>query len=794
MTGPAGVTRRNSLRSLLKAVGLLGVLALAAWLTPASPAQTSDSARVTVADVLIQGNKNITSDRIMSFIKIRAGNTYSRESLKNTLQEDARKLLETNMFKNIIPELRNLDDGRINVVMTVLEYPNLIQEIIYQNANHISQKDLEEMTRLRKGSPLDTRLVQQGRWEIEDHLKKAGRYFAHVTVLEGDKPEDRRVVYNITEGPVVRVLHTSFVGNKELASADRLRTQIDTTRAFLSLPLGAKLNLAMVDGDVLKIEEYYKENGYLDVRVTREVIFTPDLRFADIVFHIIEGQKYRVQGVNVEGLHMRDRAEIESIVRVRQGDYYNEGLVKADLRNITDYYGWRGSKVNAKKEWVYGDQPGLVRIVYEVEEKTPAKVGEVIIVGNDVTQERIIRRVIGLYPGQVLYYPELRIAEANLARLGIFNVDPDKGVRPTLTVLESDNEYKNILVGVQEQPTGSLMFGAGINSNAGLVGSIVLNEKNFDLFRPPASLADIWEGRAFRGAGEELRLEAVPGTVLQRYSATFREPFLFDRPYSLTTQAYYYNRIYNEYTETREGGAFNVAHMLTRNWSVTAGMRIENVNVGNVADVAPIDYLSVIGNHFVAAPSIATAWDTRDSFMRPTEGGLVKFQYEQAFGSFTYPIFNLEASRYFTTYQRPDGSGRHVLVAYSHVGWAGDETPVYDRFFAGGFNSIRGFQFRGVGPNIAGYEVGGDFLFLNGLEYQIPVAANDQFYFVTFLDSGTVESRIGIQDYRVSTGVGMRITIPIMGPVPIAIDFGVPIVRGPGDRTQLVAFWVGLFR
>jgi outer membrane protein insertion porin family len=806
MRGPTGITGRRSLRyawdgwtirpaglrSALKAAGLAGLLALAAWFAPASDAQTV-SGRVNVADVIIQGSKNITNDRIMGFIKIRAGNTYTREALSNALMEDTRKLLDTNMFKDVRPQTYELADGRVNVVFTVLEYPNLIQEIIYKNANHLSQKDLEEMTHLRKGAPLDTRLVNQARWEIEDSLRKKGRYFAHVTILEGTKPEDRRVVFNITEGPVVRVRNTSFVGNKTLASTDRLRTQIDTSRAFLQI-LGGKINLAMIDGDVLKIEEYYKDNGYLDVRVTRELIFTPDFLFADVVFHISEGQRYRVQGVNLEGPKILPREQVASIIRLKQGDYYNEGLVKADLRNITDFYGWRGYQVKAEREPIYGQEPGLVRVHYKVDEKPEAKVGQIIIIGNDVTQDRIIRRVIGLYPGQTLHYPELRIAEANLSRLGIFNVDPDKGTRPTLTVLESDNEYKDVLVSVQETPTGSLMFGAGINSNAGLVGSIVLNEKNFDLFRPPASLADIWEGRAFRGAGQELRLEAVPGTVLQRYSATFREPFLFDRPYSLTTSGYYYNRIYNEYTETREGGTISIGHMLTRNISISGGLRIENVNVGNVASYEPPDYTSVIGDHFVAAPNLGIAWDTRDSFMRPTEGGLVKFQAEQAFGSFNYPIFNLEASRYFTTYQRPDGSGRHVLVAYSHVGWAGSETPVYDRFFAGGFQSLRGFQFRGVGPSVNGFEVGGDFLFLNGLEYQIPVRANDNLYLVAFLDSGTVESRIGIHDYRVSTGVGLRITVPIMGPVPIAIDFGFPLNQAPGDRHQLVAFWVGLFR
>jgi len=135
-----------------------------------------------------------------------------------------------------------------------------------------------------------------------------------------------------------------------------------------------------------------------------------------------------------------------------------------------------------------------------------------------------------------------------------------------------------------------------------------------------------------------------------------------------------------------------------------------------------------------------------------------------------------------------------VIRLHSQFGWAGTETPVYERFFAGGFQSIRGFQFRGVGPFINGFNVGGDFMLLNSLEYQIPILANDNLYMVAFVDSGTVESRISISDYRVAAGFGFRITVPMLGPVPIALDFGFPIVRGPDDRTQLFSFWVGLFR
>jgi outer membrane protein insertion porin family len=128
------------------------------------------------------------------------------------------------------------------------------------------------------------------------------------------------------------------------------------------------------------------------------------------------------------------------------------------------------------------------------------------------------------------------------------------------------------------------------------------------------------------------------------------------------------------------------------------------------------------------------------------------------------------------------------------VAWAGSNAPVFERFYAGGFQTIRGFAFRGVGPVVNGAEVGGDFMFLNSIEYQIPIRANDQLYAVAFVDSGTVESDVSIRNYRVSAGVGLRIVVPMLGPVPIALDFGFPIIKAADDQTQIFSFWVGLFR
>ncbi len=109
-------------------------------------------------------------------------------------------------------------------------------------------------------------------------------------------------------------------------------------------------------------------------------------------------------------------------------------------------------------------------------------------------------------------------------------------------------------------------------------------------------------------------------------------------------------------------------------------------------------------------------------------------------------------------------------------------------------SSLRGFEFRGVGPVDQRLQTsGGDFEFLNSVEYQIPILANDQLYSVAFCDTGTIEQNVSFTDYRVAVGTGLRIVVPMLGPVPIALDFGVPLVKGPGDQKQLVSFWVGFF-
>jgi outer membrane protein assembly complex protein YaeT len=772
-----------------------GLLVLAVIGTREGLAQAPPTGKVIVKDVIPIGNHNIPTQRIMGLLKTLPGKEYNYA----VVQEDVARLAKLRLFRDIKVRDEMTSDGQVIVYFELTEFPSLVNDVIYRHGGHLKPEDLDSLTGIKKGEPLNPTRNKQGCQAIQQRLKEQGRLLATVTLEEGGNPGDSRVVYNICEGPVVRVRSISFTGNDTLATQARLRTQIDSSRAFLGLPLGGTYNPALIDHDTIKLTEYYKNNGYLDVRITRELALTDDGCWVDVIYHINEGQKYRVKDVTVEpmpggDLKLLQREQIKSYLKLRAGDSYSEPTVEADIRSITDLYGYRGFPVTAHKELFY-PEPGVVQVRYEIQEKPETKVGEIIIIGNNVTKDRVIRRLVPLYSGQTLSYPLLRQAENDLARSNLFETDAEKGTRPTVTVLEDgESEFKNILVQVNETHTGSLLFGIGVNSDAGLVGSIVLNERNFDILRPPTSLADILEGRAWRGGGEEFRIEAVPGQSLQRYTVSWREPFVFDSPYSLGLNGYYYQRSYNEDLETREGGRVTVGHQFNRYWSANVGFRVENVNISNVLPWAPPDYLNVLGNNFVVAPRVGVTYDSRDSFLRPTQGVLASASAEYVFGSFSFPVLNLEANKYFTVWQRPDGSGKHVLAVRSQVSWAGNDAPVFERFYAGGFQSMRGFEFRGVGPVVNGFEVGGDFMFLNSLEYQIPIQANDHLYVVAFLDTGTVESNVSIKDYRASAGVGLRIVVPMLGPVPIALDFGFPIVKGPEDKTQVFSFWVGLFR
>jgi outer membrane protein insertion porin family len=367
------------------------------------------------------------------------------------------------------------------------------------------------------------------------------------------------------------------------------------------------------------------------------------------------------------------------------------------------------------------------------------------------------------------------------------NIGPDRQEPFT-----ANRAYADVMAAVEEGPTARFQLGIGASSFGGLYGQVGVTENNFNILAFPRSWDDIVQQRAFRGAGQQLSVELMPGTLVNVYSVSFRDPYLFDLPVGLGVSGYQFSRYYTDWHEVRSGGRFNLGKQFGTQAYGDVAFRIEDVNITGFKYPAPALLLDAAGHTTLATFRPSFRIDSRDSPFLPTSGTFAEVAFEQAVGTYNFSKFTAEARQYFTTGSRPDGQGKRVLTLRSFFGVTSRDTPIYERFFAGNLNSIRGFAFRGVGPYVLSVNTGGVFESLVSAEYRIPLTANEHFHQVFFIDTGTVENDYRISDYRVSIGTGLRVLIPqIFKQIPLALDLAFPLNKGPQDRVQSFNFSIG---
>lgn len=344
--------------------------------------------------------------------------------------------------------------------------------------------------------------------------------------------------------------------------------------------------------------------------------------------------------------------------------------------------------------------------------------------------------------------------------------------------------------------TGRIMVGGAVNSDAGVSGQITLDERNFDITRWPKSFQDFANGTAFRGAGQTFRVEAVPGSRFKRYTVSFAEPNLFDSPVSLGVSGFLFDRRYQDWDEERLGGRVSLGYRVTPDLSLSVGVSGQNVDVSHprLAGVSALD--SVLGDNELYTGEFKLTHDTRNSPFQASEGHFFEFGYERAFGDFSYDRFDVEGRKYFLISERADSSGKQTLAVSTRLGFSGEDTPIFENYFAGGYATFRGFDFRGASPVENTVQVGGRFQWLNTVEYMFPITADDAFRGVAFVDFGTVEREIELNkdNFRVAPGLGLRVAIPMLGPAPLAFDFAYPVTKADGDEKRVFSFYMSAIR
>ena len=756
-------------------------LALAALLVGALAAGEAQPSGERIVRVVLRGNVRATAHRILGQMRLREGSVYS----PSAVDEDLKRIYDLGEFDNVVLRPEREADGLV-LVVEVTERPAL-ERLEFEGNRHLNDKALRETVGVTAGNLLDRHKVFSGARAIERKYREKGYYFISVSLDEDLLAKSRVARYTVAEGPRVRVRQIVFVGNVSIGSGE-LQKRMETRKWFPILVPGT-YDEEQLGRDVVAVRNHYVEQGFLDVRVGRELDFSPDRTKLTIRVIVEEGPRYQARSVALEGVERFSRPLLQKQMKLAPGKPYTADTVRTDVELIRSTYGEIGYIDTFVRPVIdFTDEPGQVDVTFKVEEGTAVRIGEIRVEGNRLTQDKVIRRELRFFPEEPVNTKLIDRARRRLEGTGLYR----PGSVQVTTIPTADPAVADVLVRVDEAETASLILGAGISSNSGVLGNISLVQRNFDLKDWPESNEEFWRGESFRGAGQTFQIVLEPGTELQRYRVDFRDPHVFDSEFSFSSSLFYFDRVRDSYDERRVGGHFGVGRELREDLSAFMNLRLESINIRNVDAGVPQDVLDVEGSSALTSLEVGLVKDTTDSYLFPTEGYRVSGSVEQAGalgGSYTFTKFVVDARRYWTV-TRDVLDRKSVLAVRGRMGFIGGDVPIFERFFAGGHGSIRGFEFRGVGPKVGDTYLGGDFLALASAEYSFPIFEKI-LTGVLFLDTGTVEETITLTTWRAAVGFGVRFTVPFFGPVPFALDFGFPIAKDSDDEDEFFSFSIG---
>ncbi|WP_422931169.1 BamA/OMP85 family outer membrane protein [Singulisphaera sp. PoT] len=895
---------------------------LGSLLVPARPSSGAADAPLPegiVDEIKVEGNVTITQEQVRSKLLSKVNHPLDRKQI----DADIKSLHGTKWFSNVEVMAQKSPKGKgfYILIFKVHEMP-VITHVEFIGLKHLRLKEVQETTGLQKGKRADATRTRLAVGQIQRLYVEKGYESAEVYLQEGGNPGDTKVVIRIFEGPKYQVKHIEFRGNV-FATSGQLRTKITSRTPILTF--GGKFHRDNLDEDVRKLVEYYQGQGFFEVKVTPVTRTGSSIGDVQITYVISEGVQYKLRNILFEGNKKLSTANLKKDMFLKPAQPVLETQREADRKNLVSKYNEIGCiDTQILPEVKFTDQPGVVDMVYKIEEGEPYLLGELIIRGNERTKDRVLRReadMAALLPGQVLNLNRIELFKSRLANTQYFVTSPELGkpievkiinrrpgdkpygdgvvplsdesamtrmqsplddlpglppattapatnsgrstgssstltpfgaggefdppkdvgpielptappppIPPTLPAAPGsppttppvgageppgmepslpgmnmtdvgpdrqdpfpNRSFADVVTSVSEAPTGRFMLGVGASGWQGLNGSLTISEKNFDLFAVPRSFEDIANGKAFRGAGQNFQMSLMVGTLINRATVSLSNPYLFDLPIGGSSSGYIFQRSYPDWSETRGGGRFSLGRQFGTSTYADVAFRVEDVNFYGYRTPAPADYLAASGHTFLTTLRPTLRFDNRNSPFMPNKGQYLEFAFEQGWGSFTYPKVELEGRTYFTTGTRPDGSGPRILALRGHLGFTGHDTPVYERFFAGYYGSLRGFQYRGVGPHVDDVNIGGIMMAVGSIEYMFPLSANDMFRQTVFCDFGTVENSYDFNNFRASVGTGLRIQVPQFGPMPLSFDLAFPVAKANGDKVNYFNFSVGAF-
>jgi outer membrane protein insertion porin family len=548
-------------------------------------------------------------------------------------------------------------------------------------------------------------------------------------------------------------------------------------RGFLSWITGSGVLVQeQLERDTAAIEAYYANRGFIDVTVGQPIVdFKEDGIY--ITFQVSEGQRYRVNEVDITGDILVEKERLLELIEMDElaedDEFLDRSVMRDDAQALAEYYADYGfAFAETDYEIDVNKEEFNVDITYRMHKHQKVYIRRVLVTGNTETRENVIRREMRLSDGDRFSGSMLRRSNERLRKLDYFE---EVEVEPVRTMNEDELDLR---VKVKEKPTGELSAGVGYSSFARFYVQGGVQERNLFGKGYALSLSGTFSGRSLG------------------FNLGFTNPHVYDTPLAVGGDLYYNSAEFDEFEKDTLGGRVRFGYPLGEYSRLNWSYRLDRYTISEVSNNAADEIKDVEGVNWSSAAAIGAVRDTTDRRLNPTSGSVNQISIEYAggllLGDDEFVKYIVDTSQY---YLLPWGN-EHVFHFHAQAGlvtenFGGDEIPVFERFYLGGMNSIRGYTGGRISPydEETGDRIGGTKQAFANFEYIFPLLSDFGLVGVTFFDMGDAwEDEF---DLKRSVGAGIRWYSP-MGPMRLEYGYALDEVRDQGNRGKL-EFSVGQF-
>ena len=754
---------------------LIRTLILSCWFSLAAvPALAVEP--FSIRDIRVEGLQRTDPGTVFAALPFRIGDTYTDDKGAAAL----RALFATGLFKDVRIQV----DGQVAVV--VIEERSVVASVSFVGATEFDKDTLARALKdvgIGEGMPFDRALIDRAEQEIKRQYLSRSFYGAEVVTTVTPIERNRvNVTFTMNEGEVARIREIRITGATVFAESDLLRLFDLATSGWMSwYTKSDRYSRSRLNGDIEKLKAYYLNRGYLEFAVeSTQVTISPDKQDISISIGVREGQRYVVTGVQLDGEYLGKDADFRSLVAVRPGQPYRVEDVTATTRAFSDLFGRFGyafARVDARPE--IDRARGQVSIVISAFPERRVYVRRIEIVGNTSTRDEVIRREFRQFESAWYDSERIKLSRDRVDRLGYF-----KQVDVETREVPGSPDLVDLVLTVEERPTGNLMLGAGFSTAEKLTITASIRQEN-----------------AF-GSGQFLGVELNTGKFNRSLQFSTTDPYFTVDGVSRSLEVYYrtsrpLNSLSSEYQLATQGGAVRFGVPFSETDTVFFGLGLERTSI-DATTALPNSYFVYRQQYGRASNSLplTLGWqrDGRDSAINPTLGRYQRVNLEASVaGDVRYLRTNLQYQQYWPAFTTLT-FGLNAELGLGH-GLGSRPYPVFKNFFGGGLGSVRGFDQGSLGAvDPTGAYIGGSRrLNVNGELYiPFPGLGNDRTVrFFAFGDVGNVWAEgdvIDAQSLRASAGLGMSWLSPVG---PLKLSWGRALRSKPTDRIQPIQFQIG---